>query len=148
LAVQLARMAGATVIGTASPANHDYLRELGAIPVAYGPGLADRVRDVAPRGVTVVLDAIGGEEALAASAELITDRSRIGTIADPAAVGRYGGRAVLAARSPQRLATVARLAAGGGLVMPVRTFELAEVARAHRAVESGHGRGKVVLLAG
>ncbi|MBV1855609.1 NADP-dependent oxidoreductase [Catellatospora tritici] len=146
VAVQLAREAGATVIGTASPGNHDYLRELGAIPVAYGPGLVDRVRQAAPQGVTVALDAIGGQEAIASSAALIADRSRIGTIADPVTAGQYGGRGVFAPRSPQRLAAVIELAAAGKVVMPVRTFPFVEVVDAHRAVESGHGRGKVVLL--
>jgi NADPH:quinone reductase-like Zn-dependent oxidoreductase len=56
IAVQLARLAGATVVGTASPANHDYLREPGAIPVTYGEGLVERVREVAPDGVDAALN--------------------------------------------------------------------------------------------
>jgi len=145
VAVQLAREAGVVVIGTASPANHDYLRELGAIPVAYGPGLVGRVRELAPQGVTVALDAIGGE-AIAASAALISDRDRIGTVADPLTAAKYGARSVFTPRSPQRLAAVIELAAAGKLVMPVQPFPFPEVVEAHRKVESGHGRGKVVLL--
>ena len=145
VAVQLARLAGATVIGTASPANHDYLRELGAIPVAYGDGLVDRVRAAAPGGVDVALDAVGGA-AISASVELVADRDRIGTIVDDRLATGYGVRVVRAGRSPARLADVVALAAEDRLVMPVRTYPLDEVAEAHRAVESGHGRGKVVVV--
>ncbi|NUO55808.1 MAG: NADP-dependent oxidoreductase, partial [Hamadaea sp.] len=144
LAVQLARRTGATVVGTAGPANHDYLRSLGAVPVAYGDGLADRVRAVAPQGVDVALDA-AGRGAVAASVELIADRDRIGTIVDDAAAAEFGTRVVRAGRSPQRLAEVVALAAAGKIVLPVRAYPLADVAAAHAAVESGHGRGKVVL---
>jgi enoyl reductase len=145
VAVQLARRGGATVIGTASPANHEYLRELGAIPVAYGDGLVDRVRALAPHGVDVALDAVGGE-AIAASVELVADRGRIGTIVDDRLAAEHGIRVVRAGRSPARLAEVVALAAQGALVMPVRRYALADAVEAHRAVESGHGRGKVVLV--
>lgn len=145
VAVQLARRTGATVIGTASEANHDYLRSLGAIPVTYGDGLVERVREVAPHGVTVVLDAIGGD-AIVASAELIADPGRIGTIADPVTAARHGGRPVFAPRSPQRLASVIDLAAAGKVVMPARQFPFDDVVEAHRTQEAGHGRGKIVLV--
>ncbi len=79
-AIQFAHRWGATVIATASDANHERLRELGAVPVAYGPGLTDRVRAAAPNGVDRVLDAIGTDEALESSFELVADRSHIGTI--------------------------------------------------------------------
>jgi enoyl reductase len=144
IAVQLARLGGATVIGTASQANHDYLRGLGAIPVEYGDGLVDRVREVAPGGVDAALDAVGGI-AIAQSAELIADRSRIGTIVDDRAAAEVGARVVRAGRSPARLAEVVRLAADGRMVLPIRAYPLAEAAQAHRSVESRHGRGKVVL---
>src|SRR5450755_2388188 len=81
MAVQLAAARGATVIGTASPARHDLLRELGAIPVAYGAGLADRVRGVAPGGVGAALGLVGTDEAIEVSLELVADRARIATIA-------------------------------------------------------------------
>jgi len=145
VAVQLARRAGATVIGTASPANHDYLRRLGAIPVAYGAGLVDAVRGVAPAPPTVALDAIGGA-AIGQSVALGIQADRIGTIVDDKAAAEHGTRVVRAGRSPQRLAEVVELAARGVVTMPIRAYPLADVVAAHAAVESGHGRGKVVLI--
>lgn len=145
IAVQLARRAGAKVIGTAGPANHDYLRQLGAIPVAYGNGLVDAVRVIAATPPTVALDAAGGM-AIPQSVELGIPPDRIGTIVDDKTAAEYGTRVVRAARSPQRLAEVVALAARGAMTMPVRAYPLADVAAAHAAVESGHGRGKVVVI--
>lgn len=146
-AVQLATARGATVIGTASPANHDYLRVLGAVPVAYGDGLVERVRELAPEGVDAVFDA-SGRGALPASIELrggTTDR--IVTIADgdAAELGvafSAGGRP-----SAERLAESARLAAVGELRVEIaQVFPLADAASAHALSEGGHVRGKLVLL--
>jgi len=145
VAVQLARELGATVVGTASEANHEYLRSLGAIPVSYGPGLADRVRAAVPGGVTVALDAIGGD-AIPASIEAGAAPERVGTIVDPPTAEKYGARSAMAPRSPQRLSAVVVLAAAGRLVMPVRTYPLTSVVEAHAELEKGHGRGKIVLL--
>jgi enoyl reductase len=144
VATQLAKLAGATVIGTASPANHAYLRQLGAVPVAYGDGLVDAVRATGLRP-TVALDAAGGE-AIAQSVKLGVPAERIGTIVDDRAAAEHSARVVRAPRDPARLAEVAALAARGVLRMPVRAYPLAEVAAAHAAVGSGHGRGKVVLI--
>ena len=144
IAVQVARLAGVEVIGTASPGNHGYLRQLGAVPVAYGDGLADGVRATG-RVPTVALDAAGGA-AIAASVALGIAPDRIGTIVDDKVAAEYGARVVRAPRSPARLAEVVALAAEGRVTMPVRAYPLAEVARAHAAVETGHGRGKVVLI--
>ncbi|UQU66722.1 NADP-dependent oxidoreductase [Couchioplanes caeruleus] len=143
VATQLALLAGATVIGTASPANHAYLRQLGAIPVAYGDGLVPAVRALAP--VSVALDAAGGQ-AIAQSVALGVPPERIGTIVDDAAAAEHGARVVRAGRSPARLAEVIALAARGLVTMPVRAYPLTAVAEAHAAVESRHGRGKVVLV--
>jgi enoyl reductase len=144
VAVQVARLGGATVIGTASPANHAYLRQLGAIPVAYGDGLVDAVRATG-HTPTVALDAAGGA-AVEASIRLGIAPDRVGTIVDDKAAAEHGARVVRAGRSPQRLAEVVALAARGRITMPVRSYPLANVAAAHAAVESRHGRGKVVLI--
>ena len=144
VAVQLARLAGATVIGTASPANHDYLRQLGAIPVAYGDGLVDAVRALG-RIPTVALDAAGGA-AVAQSIALGIEPGRVGTIVDDKAAAEHGALVARAGRSPERLTEVIGLAARGKISMPVRAYPFADVAAAHAAVESRHGRGKVVLI--
>jgi enoyl reductase len=146
VAIQLARLAGATVIGTASPGNHDYLRKLGAVPVAYGDGLIDAVRATGLTP-TVALDAAGGE-AIAQSVVLGIAPDRIGTIVDDQAAAEAGALVVRAGRSPQRLAEVVALAGKGEVVMPVRTFPLESIAEAHAVVESRHGRGKVVVTIG
>ncbi|WP_306209803.1 NADP-dependent oxidoreductase [Actinoplanes sp. RD1] len=140
LAVQLARKAGATVVGTASPGNHEYLRSLGALPVAYGDGLVEAVRQLGLK-VTVALDAAGGR-AIGQSVELGVPPDRVGTIVDDVAAAQHGTRVVRAARSPERLAAVV---SQPDLVMPIRAYPLDRVAEAHAAVESRHGRGKVVL---
>jgi NADPH:quinone reductase-like Zn-dependent oxidoreductase len=146
LAVQLAVARGATVIGTASPANHEYLSSLGAVPVTYGDGLVARVRALAPGGVDAVFDA-AGRGALPDSIELrggTTDR--IVTIADPAArqlgvVFSSGGQG-----SAEGLAEQARLAAAGALRVTVaQAFPLAEAAKAQERSATGHTRGKLVI---
>jgi NADPH:quinone reductase-like Zn-dependent oxidoreductase len=146
VAVQLAVARGATVIGTASEANHDHLRELGAIPMLYGDGLVERVRAAAPDGVDAVFDA-AGRGALPDSIELRGGTSRIVTIADPAAFGLGIPFSGDAARDAGDLAEVARQAADGRLRVTVaETYPLEEARAAHEAVATGHGRGKVVLL--
>jgi NADPH:quinone reductase-like Zn-dependent oxidoreductase len=148
VAVQLAVARGAIVIGTASEANHDYLRELGATPVLYGEGLVDRVRAAAPDGVDAVFDA-AGRGALPDSIGLRGGTSRIVTIADPAAFGLGIPFSGEAARDAGDLAEVARQAGDGRLRVTVaETYSLEEAPAAHEAVATGHGRGKVVLLAG
>ncbi|MFB4317892.1 NADP-dependent oxidoreductase [Actinomadura sp. 21ATH] len=146
VAVQLARIAGATVIGTASEANHDYLRSLGAIPVAYGEGLAGRVREAAPGGVDAALDGAGGD-ALMVSLELVKDRDRIITLVEHERAAELGVRTTPFKRSAARLAEAARHYEEGRLRLHVRNaYPLARAADAHREVATGHGRGKVVLL--
>ncbi|HKH10808.1 MAG TPA: NADP-dependent oxidoreductase [Rubrobacter sp.] len=146
VAVQLTVARGATVIGTASKPNHGYLRELGATPLLYGDNLVDRVREVAPGGIDAVFDA-AGRGALPDSIELRGGTSRIVTIADPAAFRLDVPFSGEAARDAGALAEVARQAADGRLRITVgQAFPLGEAPAAHAVVESGHGRGKVVLL--
>lgn len=145
-AVQLAKAWGATVIGTASPGNHEYLRSLGAIPVAYGDGLIERVRALAPQGVDAALDA-AGDDALLASVELVANRERIGTIISFELGQQLGVRLIRSQRSKERLADLVELYRQEKVNVHVRkAFPLEEAANAHREVEAGHGRGKVVLV--
>jgi NADPH:quinone reductase-like Zn-dependent oxidoreductase len=149
-AVQLAVVRGARVIGTAGPANHEYLRSLGAEPVAYGEGLVDRVRALAPGGVDAALD-VAGSGVLPELIELAGGPEHVVTIADFAGAREHGvtfstgdtGRAVHA------LAEIGALVESGRFSLPVaRTFPLAEIAEAHRAGEGGQVRGKLVLVVG
>lgn len=143
-AVQIALARGARVIGTAGPRNHDHLRSLGAEPVAYGPGLADEVRRLAPGGVSAALDLVGGE-ALEVTPKLLTGKGRWASIVDPSVTER-GGRYVFVRPDPTDLAALARLVDDGRLTVPVaKTFPLAEAAEAQRLSAEGHTRGKIVL---
>jgi NADPH:quinone reductase-like Zn-dependent oxidoreductase len=146
--VQLAVALGATVIGTASESNHDFLRSLGAIPVLYGEGLVDRVREVAPQGIDAVYD-VAGKGALPDSIELRGGTDRVITIADMAAqelgVAFTGGGTppeVQAAGLREQL----QLAADGKLKLRVaETFRFADAAKAAELSESGHAPGKLIL---
>ncbi|TXK36264.1 NADP-dependent oxidoreductase [Nonomuraea sp. C10] len=145
VAVQVAGMRGATVIGTAREENHAYLRDLGAIPVAYGAGLADRVRALAPGGVDAALDGAGGD-ALEVSLELVKDRDRILTLVEHDRAAELGIKVTRGTRSAERLARYAALYAEGRLKFPVRgTYPLERAADAHREIETRHGAGKIVI---
>ena len=149
-AVQLAVARGARVIGTASPANHEYLRSLGAEPVAYGEGLAGRVRALAPDGVDAALD-VAGSGVLPELIELAGGPGHVVTIADYAGARAHGVRFSSgdAGRALHALAGIGELIESGRFSLPVaRTFPLAEIAQAHRAGEDGHVRGKLVLVVG
>lgn len=144
-AVQVAKSLGARVIGTASAANHEYLRSLGAEPVEYGDKLVAAVQELAPDGVDAVVDYVGGD-ALTASPELAKSNDRIVSVVDAATVLGFGGRYAFVRPDPDDLAEVARLVDAGQLrVELARTFPLAEAADAHRLVEGGHVRGKVAI---
>jgi NADPH:quinone reductase-like Zn-dependent oxidoreductase len=149
-AVQLAVARGARVIGTASPANHEYLRSLGAEPVAYGEGLAERVRALAPGGVDLALD-VAGSGVLAELTELAGGAEHVVTIADFDGALEHGVRFSRgdAGRAVHVLSEIGELIESGRFSLPVgQTFPLAEVAEAHRVSEDGHVRGKLVLLVG
>jgi NADPH:quinone reductase len=154
LAVQLAVARGARVIGTSSAGKHEWLRELGALPVTYGLGLADRIRAIAPAGIDAAIDLVGTNEAIDVSLELVSNRSRIATIAgfargkqagvkllghapgcDPGDEIRFGARAPLLAA-----------AAAGRLKILVQSLPLMQAEEAHRLLAAGHTSGKIVLI--
>lgn len=145
LAVQLARRAGADVIGIASPTNHEWLADHDVRPVAYGNGLADRLRE---ERVDAFIDT-HGDGYVAMAVDLGVDPGRIDTIADFAAIERYGvkGDGSAAAASAAVLAELAELVAKGELEIPIAaTFPLTDVREAFRQLEQGHTRGKIVLV--
>ncbi len=149
-AVQLAVVRGAHVIGTASPANHSYLRSLGAEPVSYGDGLVERVRALAPHGVDAALD-VAGSGVLPELIELAGGPEHVVTIADFAGAQEHGVRFSSgdAGRAVHALAGIGELIESGRFSLPVaQTFPLAEIAEAHRVSEGGRARGKLVLLIG
>jgi NADPH:quinone reductase-like Zn-dependent oxidoreductase len=149
-AVQLAVVRGARVIGTASPANHDYLRSLGAEPVAYGEGMVERVRALAPGGVDLALD-VAGSGVLPELIELAGGPEHVITVADFAGAREHGVRFSRGdeGRAIYMLAEIGELIQSGRFSLPVaQTFPLTEVAEAHRVSEKGRVRGKLILLAG
>jgi NADPH2:quinone reductase len=146
--LQLARARGLVVIGTASPGKHDLVASYGATPVEYGDGVAERIRAAAPQGVDAVFDTVGGD-ALRAVADVLTDRSRLVTIADRPLAAELGGSGVERDRSTAVLTALARLVAEGALdphVTEVRSLDEAGAALA--TVEAGHTRGKVAIEVG
>jgi len=148
LTVQLARLAGATVIGLASERNHPWLADRGVIPVAYGDGVADRIRAVAPGGVDAFIDTFGnGYVDLAIDLGVATDR--INTIIDRAAAARTGVKTdgSIESSSADVLGELAKLVAAGDLEVPIAaTYPLAEVRAAYRELVQRHTRGKIVLI--
>lgn len=177
MVVQLALARGARVIGTAAPRHHDALRGLGAVPVAYGPGLGERVRtavrDLTAAGaasegdatggagreaVDVAIDAAGTAEALEVSLDLVADPGRIASIANFGPEARAAGIRLLGGgpgadpgdelRRNARLGLVELAGAGALRVEVAAEFPLSRVAEAHRMVLEGHPAGKVVLIAG
>jgi NADPH:quinone reductase-like Zn-dependent oxidoreductase len=151
LAVQLARRAGATVIGIAGAANAGWLESVGVTPVVYGDGLADRLRAAAPGGIDAFIDCFGGGY-VDLALELGVPKERIDTIIDWAAAQRAGTKmeGVAAAEDPAAvLAELADLAAAAELMVPIaRTYPLDQVRDAYAELEKRHTRGKIVLLPG
>ncbi|MCH8683815.1 NADP-dependent oxidoreductase [Pedomonas mirosovicensis] len=152
LAVGIARERGASVIGTASPANGDYLRELGADSVIdYGaPDLKAGVLAVAPEGVDMVLDTIGGET-LELSYALVKAGGTLVSLCDQPDHDQCAHKDLAATRLSVRpdggqLAELAGLVASGAVSLPeIETLPLERIAEAHRRSEAGHVRGKLVL---
>ncbi|QDZ15187.1 NADP-dependent oxidoreductase [Humibacter ginsenosidimutans] len=149
-AVQFAVARGARVIGTASPATHDYLRSLGAEPVAYGEGMVERVRAIAPEGVDSALD-VAGSGVLPELIDLAGGAENVVTIADVAGARQYGVHFSSGGdgRADYAIALATRLIDEGRFRIPVgKTFPLDDIAEAHRAGESNVVRGKLVLTVG
>jgi NADPH:quinone reductase-like Zn-dependent oxidoreductase len=148
IAVQLARRAGATVIGLASERHHGWLTAHGVIPVSYGEGVASRIRDAAGT-VDALIDTAGGDYVRLALEDLGVEPSRVDTIVRFDLVEKYGIKAEgnAAGASAATLAELAGLIAQGELEVPVAaTFPLAEVQDAYRRLDQGHVLGKIVLI--
>lgn len=151
--LQQAALLGVRVIGTAGAHNADLLQRFGADPVAYGEGLEQRVRDLAPEGVAAALDCVGTDEAADVSLALVPDRTRIVTIANPQRATRDGFTWIVGSQ-PESIAfrhaarqRLVDLAAGGDLVVPMaRTFPLRQAAEALAFLKGGHPGGKIALL--
>jgi NADPH2:quinone reductase len=155
MAIQLAADAGARVIGTAGESGRALVRDFGAEPVAYGAGLEERVRALAPGGVDAAVDCAGGDEALDTSLALVADRGRIVTIVASRRAFDSGIKVIGGApgadpgteiRTAARL-ELARLASDGKLrVVVAAAYPLADATAAHQALATGHARGKIVLV--
>jgi NADPH2:quinone reductase len=151
--LQLARARGARVIGTTSDARRHVVARFGGEPVAYGDGLEQRVRELAPGGVGVALDAVGTDEAIDVSLSLVADRDRILTIANMARA-QAGGFHAIGGSNPASAAfreairpQLIALAAAGELVVPIaRTFPLDEAPAALDLLRGGHPGGKLALI--
>jgi NADPH:quinone reductase-like Zn-dependent oxidoreductase len=141
-AVQLAQLAGARVIGTGSPTSADALRELGAVPVAYGEGLIDQLRALAPGGVSAAID-LHGTDTVQAARDLAVADERITTIAAQVdGIASANG----ANAAPGALEEIARLIAAGQLRVPIAARFPMEQIRAAVELQAGqHVHGKVVV---
>lgn len=142
-AIQLAVNDGVRVIATASPKNHDRMRELGAIPLSYGPGLVERVQELGLEGVDAVADFAGG--VLTETLALLKAGGRHASIADWS-VTQHGGQYVWVRPDASELERLSLLVEDGTLSVDVaQTFPMQDVAQAFEASMSGHGTGKIVL---
>ena len=147
VAVQMAEARGARVIASASQANQDYLREIGAIPVVYGEGVAGRVQAAAGGRVDAVFD-VAGKTPVQELISLVSEPSQVLSIANFAA-GQAGARVTgggADSRPMEALAEAAELLAQNKLVIKVQTFPFDRAAEAYRISLGGHVRGKVVLI--
>lgn len=141
--VQIARALGARVIGTASVANHQRLAGFGAEPVEYGAGLVERVRELAPDGVTTVADFVGG--VLDTTLAVLRDGGRHASVADPTVVAA-GGEWIWVRPDGAELAALGALADSGQLTVPVaEVFPLEQVGAAFTLNQSGHTHGKIII---
>lgn len=146
---QIARARGITVIGTASAPKHDYLRELGAIPTTYEPGLADRVKDLAPTGVNAALD-LAGAGNIPELIGITGDAARVLSIVDFTAPEHGAQFSPTPQEHPERaLVEAARLFSEGALRLHVeKTFPMEEIAAAQALSAEGRVTGKLVITMG
>ena len=146
-AIQIAKAWGARVLATASEKNHEFLRSLGAEPLTYGEGLAERLREAAPDGLDAVVDFVGGDDRVA-SLEHLKDQKRAASVADVAAKDT-GGRYIFVRAEPADLLALTELVEAGR-VKPVlaETFPLERAADAFRSSIEGHVRGKIAVTVG
>ena len=147
VAVQMAVARDARVIASSSEANHGYLREIGAIPVLYGEGVAGRVRAAAGGPVDAVFD-VAGKTPAEELVSLVSEPSQVVSIANFAA-GQAGARVTgggADSRPMEALAEVAELLAENKLVIKVQTFPFDRAIEAYRISQDGHVRGKLVLI--
>jgi NADPH:quinone reductase-like Zn-dependent oxidoreductase len=148
-AIQLATARGARVIGAASVANHNYLRLLGAEPVTYGDGMAERVRALAPGGVDLALDVVGNG-VLPQLIELAGGAQNVITLADFDGAKEHGvhfSNGYADGNAFHALVEVGELIGTGRFWLPVdRTFPLTAIADAHRVSQHGHVRGRLVIV--
>ncbi|MFC4243079.1 NADP-dependent oxidoreductase [Gryllotalpicola reticulitermitis] len=144
IASQLAVLRGATVIGTASRGNHEFLRELGVIPIAYGDELAQRLSDAAPHGLTAALDC-HGPESVDAALDLGVPLDRLNTIA---ARGHRGAQGVGNPQATmQQFAEIVRLVADGRIAVPIQAiYPIERLVDAYARLEAGHVRGKLIVV--
>lgn len=147
IVVQLAKNAGARVIGLAGEANHEWLAKHGAIPIRYGDGVAERIKEVSGGHLDAFIDTHGGNY-VELALDLGIRPDRIDTIVDFRAAGKYGvkNEGNAAAGNADVLAKLATLVSEGRLEIPIaRVYSLSEVRDAYRELERGHTRGKIVL---
>jgi NADPH:quinone reductase-like Zn-dependent oxidoreductase len=147
VAVQMAHARGARVIASAGEANQDYLREIGAMPVVYGEGVAGRVLSAAGGKVDAVFD-VAGKTAVNELVGLVSEPSQVLSIANFAA-GQVGARvtgATADGKPMEALAEVAGLLADNRLVVKIQTFPFDRAVEAYRISQNGHIRGKLVLV--
>jgi NADPH:quinone reductase-like Zn-dependent oxidoreductase len=146
ITVQLAILAGATVIGLASEPNHAWLKDLGVIPVSYGDGVEQRIDEAAGGAVDALIDLAGGYVQLAL--DLGIKPERVDTVVDFGAGQKYGVKTegTAAAANAAVLAELATLIDEGKVDVPIaRVYPLEQVREAFRELEQGHTRGKIVL---
>ncbi|MFZ0381788.1 MAG: NADP-dependent oxidoreductase [Solirubrobacteraceae bacterium] len=149
IAVQLTRDAGAAkVIGLASERHHAWLRDHGVIPVTYGDGVAERIRQAAGGAVDAFVDTFGGGYVQLAIEELGVAPERVDTIIDWATAEKYGAKTdgSMQGSSPEVLAELAGLIDAGKLEIPIAdVYPLDQVRDAYTELERRHTLGKIVL---